>query len=245
MAAARLVTAAAVVVQGASINQERLNIYPGQLFPPDSSECEYTSCYCEENVWQLCRHDYFGNSSTYVVFISNTYKAVPLWMQKNDKDDSFVRWDYHVICIRECGQEAVAAEGKPLADYRVFDHDSRLDFGSDFKTYASQTFQPRPESQLPPEYEHRFRVVAADHFLRAFASDRRHMRRSDGGWQAEPPEYPAIKTEESEHNLDEFLDMAGEPLESMEPTELRRTVQEVARGAVMRLPQLRCLFGCA
>ena len=40
-----------------------------------------------------------------------------------------------------------------------------------------------------------FRVVAADEYLAAFASDRSHMLKEDGSWLAEPPTYPCIQTQ--------------------------------------------------
>lgn len=37
-----------------------------------------------------------------------------------------------------------------------------------------------------------YRIVAAPVFLRSFASDRRHMKRSDGTWIALPPQYDCL-----------------------------------------------------
>ena len=44
-------------------------------------------------------------------------------------------------------------------------------------------------------------------FLQKFASDRRHMKKSDGTWMKPPPNYPCISTTEATHNLDEFISM--------------------------------------
>ena len=44
-------------------------------------------------------------------------------------------------------------------------------------------------------------------FLHKFASDRRHMKKSDGTWMKPPPDYPCISTAEATHNLDEFISM--------------------------------------
>ena len=44
-------------------------------------------------------------------------------------------------------------------------------------------------------------------FLQKFASDRRHMKKSDGSWMKPPPDYPCISTAEATHNLDEFISM--------------------------------------
>ena len=40
-----------------------------------------------------------------------------------------------------------------------------------------------------------FRVVHAPIFLRCFASDRRHMKDSDGNWMQEPPLHEPIVAE--------------------------------------------------
>ena len=40
-----------------------------------------------------------------------------------------------------------------------------------------------------------FRVVHAPLFLRHFASDRRHMKDSEGNWTAQPPTYELIVAE--------------------------------------------------
>ena len=40
-----------------------------------------------------------------------------------------------------------------------------------------------------------FRIVHAPIFLRSFASDRRHMKDSEGNWMYEPPEHDPIVAE--------------------------------------------------
>ncbi|KAA6422438.1 MAG: N-terminal glutamine amidohydrolase [Trebouxia sp. A1-2] len=45
---------------------------------------------------------------------------------------------------------------------------------------------------LDTEFARLFRVVSGNDYLRGFASDRSHMRLSDGAWQAVPPTYPCI-----------------------------------------------------
>lgn len=52
-----------------------------------------------------------------------------------------------------------------------------------------------------------FRVVPALEFLKEFASDRRHMKRADGTWIKPPPNYPAIRTLKSDHNLEDYIQM--------------------------------------
>nr|XP_033933770.1 protein N-terminal glutamine amidohydrolase [Pseudochaenichthys georgianus] len=53
----------------------------------------------------------------------------------------------------------------------------------------------------------KFRVVPAHSFLLNFASDRSHMKNSDGSWKMPPPPYPPIHTTESRMNLDDFISM--------------------------------------
>ncbi|PAN19770.1 hypothetical protein PAHAL_3G298400 [Panicum hallii] len=75
--------------------------------PVDVSSFTHTPCYCEENIYMLCKElmrigvaDLMG-TDLYVVFISNEEKKVPLWHQKaSNSDDGFICWDYHVICIQ-------------------------------------------------------------------------------------------------------------------------------------------------
>jgi len=87
----------------------------------------------------------------------------------------------------------------------VFDLDSDLPFPTFFHKYVTETF--RTDNILNPEYHRFFRVVPAAQFLHKFASDRRHMKKSDGTWMKPPPDYPCISTAEATHNLDEFISM--------------------------------------
>ncbi|PNH06899.1 Protein N-terminal glutamine amidohydrolase [Tetrabaena socialis] len=54
----------------------------------------------------------------------------------------------------------------------------------------------------------RYRVVPAAAYLRHFASDRSHMRRPDGSWNAPPPAYPPlVAVDGATNNLDCYRDM--------------------------------------
>jgi len=170
----------------------------------DRARYPYAACYCEENVWHLCRRPEFRKS--YVVFISNGNRSVPLWAQQKCHGDLPVIWDYHVVCI--CAKDGV---------FRVFDHDSSLDWGAPFATYTARTFGPairalldrslnqeKPSLQLL-QYLPCFRVVASERYLRNFASDRSHMRQGNR-WLAPPPPWPAIQAENRcvSNNLPEY-----------------------------------------
>ncbi|KAK9157266.1 hypothetical protein Scep_003840 [Stephania cephalantha] len=169
----------------------------------DVSDFIHTPCYCEENVYQLCKTlssigvaDADG-SDLFVVFISNDNKKVPLWHQKASKQaDGFIIWDYHVVCIQK------NVEGK--SSRRVWDLDSDLPFPSSLSQYISEAIQP--SLQIHPEFRRFFRVVHAPLFLRFFASDRRHMKDSLGEWIAHPPTYEPIFCEDGTvHNLDVYV----------------------------------------
>ncbi|KAM4539703.1 protein N-terminal glutamine amidohydrolase [Odontesthes bonariensis] len=166
---------------------------------PRRENCVYTSCYCEENVWKLC--EYFRTERTapleqlFVVFISNDKRMVPLWKQKSGRGDQPVIWDYHVILI-QVGLQSGS---------QVYDLDSELSFPCSLQLYAAQAF--RSDRNIKPEYHRKLRVVPADSFLLNFASDRSHMKNSDGTWKMPSPPYPPIHTSESQMNLDDFISM--------------------------------------
>lgn len=140
-----------------------------------SHEEAYHSHYCEENIYKLAfkyknlyaeAEDY----DSYVVFISNDERAVPLWEQKTAP--AFGRetlWDYHVIFVIR------SAEGTT-----VIDLDSNLGYRVPFEEYVKKTFKPdMPMSEK--KHEQVFRVVPANTFLDHFASDRSHMINHDYG----------------------------------------------------------------
>lgn len=56
----------------------------------------YTKCYCEENIYLLCKEIQEKQSdmlkSTNVIYISNPNKMVPLWKQKAGVGEQPVVW---------------------------------------------------------------------------------------------------------------------------------------------------------
>jgi len=167
----------------------------------NKSECVYTSCYCEENVWKLC--DTVRQKSEdllpqfKVVFISNLQKTVAFWSQKQGETtpDIPVVWDYHVFLI---GQD----EGR----WQVFDLDTTLNFPEPIASYVEHSF--RPKIKKLAMYKPIFRVVDVADFLNNFSSDRSHMKKADGSYMASPPEYPPIVTgEDSKSNLRFYISM--------------------------------------
>lgn len=164
------------------------------------TECTYTSCYCEENVWHLCNQ--VKNVCPerlpfcYAVFISNKDRKIPLWAQNAGKPpDNLVVWDYHVIFIYKA----------ETAESLVYDLDTVLEFPCSFNKYFHTAIQE--ETDFAPGYHRCFRVISAETFLKTFASSRSHMRNADGNWISPPPNYPCIVTPECSDNLESFIRM--------------------------------------
>ena len=78
----------------------------GSILPP-ADECEYTSCYCEENVWKLCqrlqeKEDLRHLHRASAVFISNPARSVPLWSQKAGRGAEKVpNHDFFTLIVME------------------------------------------------------------------------------------------------------------------------------------------------
>ncbi|KAI3819941.1 hypothetical protein L1987_13794 [Smallanthus sonchifolius] len=170
----------------------------------DKSQFHHTPSYCEENVYLLCKKLCADGgadvSDLFVVFISNEHKHIPLWHQKaSHRADGIILWDYHVICIQR------KKEGKSVD--LVWDLDSTLLFPSTLASYVSESI--RPSFELFSEFQRVFRVVHAPLFLCYFASDRRHMKDSEGNWMSPPPKYKAIVAEDGTvHNLNQYIEMS-------------------------------------
>ncbi|KAI9336877.1 N-terminal glutamine amidase-domain-containing protein [Pilaira anomala] len=154
----------------------------------------YTRCYCEENIYLLCQEIKEKQKelleSSYVVYISNPNKTVPLWKQKAGVNSQPVIWDYHVILY---------VEGM------IYDYDTVLPFPCNATEYFIQTF--KPELNLKSQFDRYFRVVRAETYLLEFSSDRNHMIKEDGTYYAEPPTYPPIKSSGNPNNLFDFISM--------------------------------------
>ena len=169
-------------------------------------ECKYTSCYCEENVYQFISAFSDKTDDIYAVFVSNKKKQTLVWHQKTSSPSEPVCWDYHVICVARHG-----------SSWFVYDLDTTLSFPSLFHDYLKSAFRPdgiSPEaSYFLDRNEQYFRPVPGQEYLKLFSSDRRHMKGKNGAsWLREPPSYPAIFNEDLGHNLDKFLSFRGDDL---------------------------------
>ncbi|KAB2013088.1 hypothetical protein ERO13_D09G118100v2 [Gossypium hirsutum] len=213
-----------------------LRLQPNNL---DASLFNHTPFYCEENVYFLCKKlcsseiaDAQG-SDLFVVFISNDNKQIPLWHQKaSHRADGVILWDYHVICVQR---------KKDGGTHLVWDLDSSLPFPCPLATYVSETI--RPSFQLFSEFQRFFRVVHAPLFLRHFASDRRHMKDSEGNFTAQPPPYEPIVAEDgSVHNLNEYMEIRAADVLTDLPPELTSAVFGQKHGVVIGEAHLEELF---
>ena len=65
----------------------------------------YTKYFCEENIYHLCKlvvsqTFHFPILKSFVVFISNPAKKVPIGYQRSaNSETGFIVWDYHVILV--------------------------------------------------------------------------------------------------------------------------------------------------
>ncbi|KAL2923590.1 Protein N-terminal glutamine amidohydrolase [Bienertia sinuspersici] len=193
----------------------------------------------EENVYRLCKKLCSAeiadteNSDFFVVFISNDRKQIPLWHQKaSHRADGIILWDYHVICVQKKENEKSS---------QVWDLDSTLPFPSPLASYVAETF--RPSFQLFSEYRRFYRIVHAPVFLRYFASDRRHMKDSDGNWNAQPPTYDPIVAEDGAvHNLNEYIEIHSADVVPAVEADLVNTVKRERLGLVISENQLEEFF---
>jgi protein N-terminal glutamine amidohydrolase len=159
----------------------------------------YTPFYCEENIWQLCQNPRFAELETKVVFISNRNNSCILWGQKAGKGvEGLVLWDYHVLLL--CKEET----------WKVWDLDTNFDLPAGFSFYVRSTFKLE-EVKLADEFAPIFKVIDTQEFVRTFSSDRSHMRKPDGTWNATPPEWPIIG-DGKEPNLMQLIDMENKSI---------------------------------
>jgi hypothetical protein len=184
--------------------------------------CAYTSCYCEENVYNIGKYihqnDIFPLSDCFVVFISNTSKSVCLWQQKSSSSKNApVIWDYHVIFLLRKSTDSQfkisASSSIPNSASCitvVYDKDSSLPFPCAFDRYVEHAF--RPEISLKPQFQRMFRVIPLYQYLSTFASDRSHMiDKTTDKYISPPPSYDCIASSTGETmNLPQFWNTTDE-----------------------------------
>lgn len=175
----------------------------------EASDCLYTPCYCEENIYKFIE-DYSDEFfELYAVFISNPHQRCVIWHQRLREEPAInpVCWDYHVIAI-----------GKKNSQSLVFDFDTTLPFPCPLQEYVSKCFRPSdPEIsqwwlQFAELNGHFFRPIIGLDFLSSFSSDRSHMIDDNGDWKSDPPKYDPIFKPDKGNNLMEFLDFNNSTL---------------------------------
>jgi len=149
----------------------------------------YWPFYCEENIWHLCQKTFFLSFKRKVVFISNKNRCFAM---KHQRAAPLVTWDYHVVLLFHDNK------------WKVADLDSSMHIPCPIEEYLSNSFVSLMQNCAPPI----FRVVDANHFIKHFASDRRHMRNPDGSFLKPPPPVAPIKSASGEEfNLWDFVDV--------------------------------------
>jgi hypothetical protein len=138
----------------------------------------YQPFWCEENIWHLAQHSATAASERLVLVITGAEAPVACWQQKAGVEGAPVLWDYHVVL-------ATRADG-----WQIWDLDGRAGLPVAAETWLRTTF-PCPEL-VSESYQPRFAVIAADHYLQRFGSDRAHMRDLNGGWLQPPPPWAEI-----------------------------------------------------
>ncbi|WBW71773.1 protein N-terminal glutamine amidohydrolase, alpha beta roll superfamily [Schizosaccharomyces osmophilus] len=158
------------------------------------SKIEYTSSYCEENIYQLAEHvvkEKPPRLQAYVVFLSTPTKTMPIWEQSKSP---FVIWDYHVVLLTRSLQ-------CPEEGWFLWDPDTRLPIPCPLEQYLEQALcrdlehppeQPLIYGNLYCEMNRKYRVIEANTFVQHFSSDRSHMKTNTGEWLSPPPSYPCI-----------------------------------------------------
>lgn len=147
----------------------------------------YCPYYCEENAYFLCADERIGAGKRAVLFITNPSRSVIMRGQKvAGRRDELAMWDYHVVVL-------VERDGVD-----VWDLDTLHGMPIPLVRYLDLSFPP-----VPARYSPSFRLVGADEFRAAFATDRRHMKTEDGYEHPPPPWDPPGNG----HNLDRFLDL--------------------------------------
>ena len=128
----------------------------------NTSNCLYTSQFCEENIWHLCQQICADGNFTQseVIFLSNTNKQIAVYSQQAVPAHQAIIWDYHVILKTNYQNKTV-----------IFDFDSRLSFPCLINDYLSNSLP----AHIPSQFKTQFRLISAELYLTHFFSDRSHM----------------------------------------------------------------------
>jgi hypothetical protein len=156
----------------------------------------YHPRYCEENAWHLCLAPTLADQDPHVVIVTNRKRRVAMWLQRAAPEHTPVAWDYHVFVVAR-------TDG-----WQVWDPDTRLGMPVALQAYLDASFAT--VGVQPPSFDPRFRILRAHDYRDTLRSDRSHMLRADGSWQAPPPPWPGISAHADGTNLERFIDL-GDP----------------------------------
>lgn len=143
----------------------------------ESTPPRYAPYYCEENVWWLAQRVRPGETRAEVAIVTNAARSVVFAAQRASEDGLPITWDYHVV---------LASFSPRGTD--VWDLDCTLGMPLPAHAWIDASFPASAPARLAP----RFRVVPAERYVAALASDRHHMRAPDGSWLVPPPPWDPI-----------------------------------------------------
>jgi len=134
----------------------------------------YQPFYCEETAWQILAGPFIPGPAD-ALLIANRSGRVACWDSRAAPEGEPVGWDYHVVVL-----EHAHVDGP-----RIWDPDSRAGPTLALGDWLARTFLD-PEL-VRPRFHPRFRPVPRARWLAELATDRSHMRRSDGRYRRPPP----------------------------------------------------------
>ncbi len=135
---------------------------------------KYHPFYCEENAWWLCADPALGPGPRDVLFVLSEAGACPVAAQRAAPVGEACWWDYHVVVL----------DGST----RIWDPDSRLGCPVAADDWLAGSFPSI--DRLPAAFKPLFRRVPAADYRARLATDRSHMRDTEGNWLHAPPPWP-------------------------------------------------------
>lgn len=201
----------------------------------------YTSCYCEENIYLLCKYllqqDINKQYKYYILFITNPYNSIYIFNQTLGNP---VNWDYHVILLQ------YNTYNKQVY---VYDYDTTImPQPCAFLDYITYTIQYNKQYnvfyndiyQLPY-----YRVISDDNYINYFSSNRVHMYNMQTKQYNSPiPTYECIKSINSitDNDLDKYRYITKNDIDNRKVDITSDNVQQYAYGCIVEYNTLVKLF---
>jgi protein N-terminal glutamine amidohydrolase len=168
--------------------EKRAAFHDSQMIP---NNLLHQPFYCEENVFHLCQHPFWGERSRHAVFVTGPLGGCFMWHQKaRNHPNAPIFWDYHVFVVAE-------------DPWEVWDLDSTLGCPVSALKYFIHSFR----KGLPPAVSPIFRFVSPNDLATHFRSDRSHMKDETGDYTRPPPPWPEVSAKGLGSNLMRFVDM--------------------------------------